>query len=69
MLYRYNSRDPTLTSETFYFKRGTNQLFSQPSHVFDPSVYNDEELAYNPDKDVIPMVIHCVAQEGPEGNI
>uniref|UniRef100_A0A1B6E1R7 RING-type E3 ubiquitin transferase n=1 Tax=Clastoptera arizonana TaxID=38151 RepID=A0A1B6E1R7_9HEMI len=62
----YNSRDSSLTSETFFFKRGSNQLFSQPTHIFDPTPYTDEELAYNPDKEIFPIVIHCVAQEGPE---
>ncbi|XP_054268657.1 probable E3 ubiquitin-protein ligase MGRN1 [Macrosteles quadrilineatus] len=61
----YCPKDPSLTSETFYYKRGTNQLFSQPAHIFDPSRYTDEELSYNPDKEVIPIAIHCVAYEGP----
>lgn len=64
---RYSPRDPTLTSETYYFKRGTNQLFCQPTHVFDPSRYTDEELLFNPEKEIIPIAIHCVAYEGPEG--
>lgn len=58
-----------MTSDTYYYKRGSNQLFSQPSHVFDPSRYTDEELSYNPDKEIIPVAIHCVAQEGTEGMI
>ncbi|RZF45308.1 hypothetical protein LSTR_LSTR011124 [Laodelphax striatellus] len=62
----YVTKEPSHSSETFYYKRGTGQLFSQPSHVFDPSQYSDEELSYNPDKEIIPIAIHCVAQEGTE---
>ncbi|XP_046680336.1 E3 ubiquitin ligase RNF157 isoform X2 [Homalodisca vitripennis] len=62
----YCPRDPTLTSETYCYNRGTNQLFSQPTHIFDPSRYSDEELSYNADREVIPVAIHCVAYEGLE---
>ncbi|XP_075220083.1 mahogunin ring finger 1 [Lycorma delicatula] len=62
----YIPRDLTMSSETYYYKRGSNQLFTQPSHIFDPSRYTDEELSYNPDKEIIPVAIHCVAQEGTE---
>ncbi|KAK9512171.1 hypothetical protein O3M35_000650 [Rhynocoris fuscipes] len=62
----YTSRDPTLTSETFHYQKGANQLFSQPSHMFDPSLYSEEELSYNTDKEIIPIAIHCVAQDGPD---
>lgn len=56
-----------MTSDTYYYKRGTNIQFSQPSHVFDPSSYSDDELQYNTEKDIIPIAIHCVAQEGSDG--
>ncbi|KAK7868651.1 hypothetical protein R5R35_006949 [Gryllus longicercus] len=62
----YTPRDPTMNSETFHYKRGANQQFSQVTHVFDPSRYSDDELAYNPDRDIIPVAIHCVAEEGIE---
>ncbi|XP_039292455.1 E3 ubiquitin-protein ligase MGRN1 isoform X2 [Nilaparvata lugens] len=62
----YVTKEPSHSSETFYYKRGTGQLFSQPSHVFDPSQYTDEQLSYNPDRDIIPIAIHCVAQEGTD---
>ena len=57
-----------MNSETYHYKRGANQQFSQVSHTFDPSQYLEEELTYNPDRDVIPIAIHCVAEEGGEGN-
>ncbi|XP_067008708.2 E3 ubiquitin-protein ligase MGRN1 [Anabrus simplex] len=62
----YNPRDSSLNSETYHYKRGANQQFCQFSHAFDPSRYTDEELAYNPDRDIMPIVIHCVAEEGLE---
>jgi hypothetical protein len=67
LFYRYNPRDPTMNSETFHYKRGANQQFTQVSHVFDPSKFVEDDLVYNPEKDVIPIAIHCVAEEGSEG--
>ncbi|KAJ9574376.1 hypothetical protein L9F63_025977, partial [Diploptera punctata] len=55
-----------MNSETYHYKRGANQQFCQVSHVFDPSQYLEEELTYNPDRDCIPIAIHCVAEEGGE---
>lgn len=37
--------------------------------MFDPSRYTDEELLFNPEKEIIPIAIHCVAYEGPEGDL
>ncbi|XP_068082201.1 probable E3 ubiquitin-protein ligase MGRN1 [Anabrus simplex] len=62
----YSPRDPDMNSETYHYKRGANQQFCQVSHIFDPSHYMDEDLSYNPDRDILPIVIHCVAEEGPE---
>lgn len=56
-----------MTSETFHFKRGANQQFCQMTHVFDPSRYSEDELLYDMDREIIPIAIHCVAEEGPEG--
>lgn len=56
-----------MNSETFHYKRGANQQFFQSSHCFDPSKYTEEELLYNAEKEVIPIAIHCVAEEGVEG--
>lgn len=66
-LCRYIPRDASMTSETFYCKRGVNQLFLQSSHIFNPTLYPDD-LSYNPDVDVYPIAIHCVVDEGPEEN-
>lgn len=59
----YHPRDPTMNSETFHYKRGANQVFNQSTHVIDPSQFHEEEWQYNPDKDTIPVVIHCVVEE------
>lgn len=61
----YLPRDPATTSETFYYQKGPSQVFSQPTHIFNPSAYSDEDdLQYNVEKDVYPIVIHCVIDEG-----
>lgn len=39
------------------------------THVFDPSQYSEDELLYDIDREIIPVAIHCVAEEGPEGLI
>lgn len=55
-------------SETYYYKRGSNQQFSQTYHIFDPSNYSEEELSYDLEKEIIPIAIHCIAEEGMDGN-
>ncbi|XP_011860425.1 PREDICTED: RING finger protein 157 [Vollenhovia emeryi] len=62
----YVSRDSSMNSETYHYKKGANQLFSQTSHIFDPSLYTEEDLLYNPDKQIIPIAIQCVAEEGSD---
>lgn len=62
--HRYTPRDPLMNSETYHYKRGANQQFSQVCHVFDPSLYPEEDLVYSFDREVLPLVIYCVAEEG-----
>ncbi|XP_071796709.1 E3 ubiquitin-protein ligase MGRN1-like [Asterias amurensis] len=62
----YTARDPSLRSETFHYERGSSQTFYQPAFTFDPSVFDEDEFAYTPGKDVIPIVIHCIVEEGDE---
>lgn len=62
----YIPKDPSMNSETYYYKKGANQLFSQTSHVLDPTAYSEEDLMYNADKEIIPIAIHCVAEEGSD---
>ncbi|XP_055852761.1 probable E3 ubiquitin-protein ligase MGRN1 isoform X1 [Episyrphus balteatus] len=56
----------SLTSETFHYKKGVNQYFSQPSHIFNPHLFPEDDLTYNATKEKYPVAIHCVAEEGNE---
>lgn len=62
----YISRDPSLNSDTYHYKKGANQQFCQAVHVFDPTPFTDEELLYSSDREIIPIAIHCVAEEGSD---
>lgn len=62
----YIPRDASMNSETYHYKKGANQLFSQTSHIFDPTLYTEEDLLYNADREIIPIAIHCVAEEGSD---
>uniref|UniRef100_A0A182K7D4 RING-type E3 ubiquitin transferase n=1 Tax=Anopheles christyi TaxID=43041 RepID=A0A182K7D4_9DIPT len=64
----YISRDSSMTSETFHFQRGVNQLFSAPHHIIYPAMYAEDDLSYSPEKDTFPVVIHCVVGEGTPNN-
>lgn len=48
----YIPRDSSMNSETYHYKKGANQLFSQTSHIFDPTLYTEEDLIYNADREV-----------------
>lgn len=69
ILHRFNCRDPSMTSEVYHYKRGSNQQFIQPLHVFDPSLYSAEDLSYMFNKEIIPIAIHCVAHDTSEGKL
>ncbi|XP_075969142.1 mahogunin ring finger 1 isoform X2 [Anticarsia gemmatalis] len=62
----YYPRDPAMNSQTYHYKKGANQQFCQISHVFDPSKYPEEDLLYNADREIIPIAIYCVVDEGQE---
>ncbi|KAM3961819.1 mahogunin ring finger 1 [Aphomia sociella] len=62
----YYPRDPAMTSQTYHYKKGANQQFCQISHVFDPSKFAEEDLLYNADREVIPIAIYCVVDEGQD---
>ncbi|CAE1165052.1 E3 ubiquitin-protein ligase MGRN1,Probable E3 ubiquitin-protein ligase MGRN1,E3 ubiquitin ligase Rnf157,E3 ubiquitin ligase RNF157 [Acanthosepion pharaonis] len=59
----YHPRAASMNSETYHYKRGANQVFSQSTHVVDPSKFPEEDWQYNPDKEVIPVVIQCIVEE------
>lgn len=49
-----------MNSETYHYKKGANQLFSQTSHIFDPTLYTEEDLMYNADREVLVRHILCI---------
>lgn len=55
-------RDTATTSDTFYYQKGPSQVFSQPSHIFNPSKFDEVDLQYNSEKDIYPIAIHCVVE-------
>lgn len=59
----YVTKESELVSEKFQYEKGANQTFSQPSHIFFPNKFPDENLQYDCDKDIYPIVIHCVIDE------
>ncbi|XP_048479551.1 E3 ubiquitin-protein ligase MGRN1 isoform X2 [Plutella xylostella] len=62
----YYPRDSAMTSPTYHYKKGANQQFCQISHVFDPARHADDELGYSPEREVIPVAIYCVVDEGQD---
>jgi hypothetical protein len=59
----YVSRDPALASEEYSYEKGASQVFSQPSHVFYPNKFSDDEMQYSDKLELYPIVIHCVIDE------
>ncbi|XP_074476658.1 E3 ubiquitin ligase RNF157 isoform X2 [Sebastes fasciatus] len=62
----YLPQDSSLQSETVHFKRGVGQQFCLPSHTVNLSEWADEELLFDMDKEVFPMVVQAVVDEGEE---
>lgn len=62
----YTPRNVEMSSETYHYKRGANQQFTQVSHIFDPSLHSEDELCYHHEDDTLPVVIHCLAEECEE---
>lgn len=52
-----------MNSETYHYKKGANQLFSQTSHIFDPTLYTEEDLIYNADREVSLRHTHTRTRE------
>lgn len=69
----YKPQHATYKSQIYYYKKGLDQKFKQPEHTFQPYLFDEDLLIYKPlDLDgnynsgaVFPIVIHCVALEGP----
>nr|XP_046232661.1 E3 ubiquitin ligase RNF157 isoform X2 [Scatophagus argus] len=62
----YLPQDSSLQSETVHFKRGVSQQFCLPSHTVNLSEWADEELLFDMDKEIFPMVVQAVVDEGEE---
>uniref|UniRef100_A0A4W6DYF6 E3 ubiquitin-protein ligase n=1 Tax=Lates calcarifer TaxID=8187 RepID=A0A4W6DYF6_LATCA len=58
--------DSSLQSETVHFKRGVCQQFCLPSHTVNLSEWADDELLFDMDKEIFPMVVQAVVDEGEE---
>ncbi|XDB61584.1 PREDICTED: RING finger protein 157 isoform X2 [Capra hircus] len=59
----YIPKDNSLQSETVHYKRGVCQQFCLPSHTVDPSEWTEEELGFDLDREVYPLVVHAVVDE------
>ncbi|XP_008435208.1 RING finger protein 157 isoform X3 [Poecilia reticulata] len=62
----YLPQDSSLQSETVHFKRGVCQQFCLPSHTVNLSEWADEELLFDMDKEIFPMVVQAVVDEGED---
>lgn len=60
----YSPKSPTLQSETVHYKRGVSQHFSLPSFKIDFSEWKDDELNFDLDRGVFPVVIQAMVDEG-----
>uniref|UniRef100_A0A8C6TF89 E3 ubiquitin-protein ligase n=1 Tax=Neogobius melanostomus TaxID=47308 RepID=A0A8C6TF89_9GOBI len=62
----YSPKDPSMLSETVHYKRGVSQQFSMPSFKIDFSEWKEEDLNFDLDRGVFPMVIQAVVDEGDD---
>ncbi|CAG0916967.1 unnamed protein product [Notodromas monacha] len=62
----YTPRDPTKNSQTMKFTKGANQTFSLPDHILDTTEWIEDDMSYSYEDEIMPVVIHCVAEEGDE---
>jgi hypothetical protein len=60
----YNSKSPELKSKSFVYKRGSDQMFKEPTCLITPKSFPENELSFSRDKpDVYPLVIHIEAND------
>ncbi|XP_004452248.2 E3 ubiquitin-protein ligase MGRN1 isoform X1 [Dasypus novemcinctus] len=60
----YSPKSPSLQSETVHCKRGVSQQFSLPSFKINFSEWKDDELNFDLDRGVFPVVIQATVDEG-----
>ncbi|KTG07424.1 hypothetical protein cypCar_00008215 [Cyprinus carpio] len=62
----YSPKSPSLVSETVHYKRGINQQFSLPSFKIDFTKWKPEELNFDLDKGVFPLVVQAIVDDGDD---
>ncbi|XP_016397971.1 probable E3 ubiquitin-protein ligase MGRN1 isoform X1 [Sinocyclocheilus rhinocerous] len=62
----YSPKSPSMVSETVHYKRGINQQFSLPSFKIDFTKWNPEELNFDLDKGVFPLVVQAIVDDGDD---
>uniref|UniRef100_A0A8C2X5U1 E3 ubiquitin-protein ligase n=1 Tax=Cyclopterus lumpus TaxID=8103 RepID=A0A8C2X5U1_CYCLU len=60
----YSPKNPSLVSETVHYKRGVSQQFSMPSFKIDFTEWKEEDVNFDLDRGVFPIVIQAVVDEG-----
>jgi len=61
----YTPKTESLSTSTYMYRRGAGQVFSQPEHIFQPSLHEGQGLDCT-QGDILPIVVHCLAEEGEE---
>ncbi|XP_065098568.1 probable E3 ubiquitin-protein ligase MGRN1 isoform X1 [Paramisgurnus dabryanus] len=59
----YSPKSPSMVSETVHYKRGINQQFSLPSFKIDFTKWKPEELNFDLDRGVFPLVIQAIVDD------
>ncbi|XP_073774023.1 probable E3 ubiquitin-protein ligase MGRN1 isoform X1 [Danio rerio] len=62
----YSAKSPSMVSETVHYKRGINQQFSLPSFKIDFTKWKPEELNFDLDKGVFPLVVQAIVDDGDD---
>uniref|UniRef100_A0A8C5G8A8 E3 ubiquitin-protein ligase n=1 Tax=Gouania willdenowi TaxID=441366 RepID=A0A8C5G8A8_GOUWI len=62
----YSAKEPSMVSETVHYKRGVSQQFSMPSFKMDINEWKEEDLNFDLDRGVFPLVIQAVVDEGDD---
>ncbi|XP_021960253.1 E3 ubiquitin-protein ligase MGRN1 isoform X2 [Folsomia candida] len=62
----YRPKHPKMCSEPIKFKAGSNQVYINSEHVFHPAEFPEQDLLFDSEKELYPVVIQCIALEGDE---
>jgi len=61
----YTPKYEHLRSSTYVYPKGSGQVFNQTQHIFEPLPLEMELIESRPEG-VLPVVIHCIADEGDQ---